>query len=149
MDDVARKPEQFAAASLDWAKLNAVRSKTSKTEAILFSRRRKHRRCQRGIRVGKQDLRAGDGAVFWRLRAASGVRPGEAVEPQVWSRGREFRGKYNILPGAVAVEQARSERAKGTIWTDGPRLEERRWKSRSGVLSADDRGVGREALLPG
>ena len=51
------------------------------------------------------------------------MKPREKVEPQVWSEGREFPGKYNILPETVALEQARSERAAGTIWTDGTRLE--------------------------
>lgn len=41
--DVVRKLEQCASASLEWAQDNAVRFETAKTEAILFSRRRKHR----------------------------------------------------------------------------------------------------------
>ena len=51
VEEVAGKLERCAATSLAWAENNAVRFETSKTEAILFSRRRKHRRCQRGIRV--------------------------------------------------------------------------------------------------
>ena len=54
LDDVVRKLEQFAAASFQWADDNAVRFETSKTEAIIFSRRRRHRRCERGIRMGGQ-----------------------------------------------------------------------------------------------
>lgn len=45
---VARKLEQSAAASLEWADSNAVRYETTNTEAILLSRR-KHRCTQRGI----------------------------------------------------------------------------------------------------
>ena len=52
LDDVVRKLEGCAAASLQWAEGNAVRFETSKTEAVLFSRRRQHRRCGRAIRVG-------------------------------------------------------------------------------------------------
>ena len=67
-----------------------------------------------------------EGAVVRRLRAASGIRPGEVAEPQVWSEGRESPGKYNILPDAVAFEQARNERAQGIIWTDGSRPDDGR-----------------------
>ena len=45
-------------------------------------------------------------AVVRRLRAASGVRLGDAAEPQVWSGGREFQGRYSILPDAVAFERS-------------------------------------------
>ena len=57
LDDVAGKLERCAAASLEWAEHNAVRFETTKTEAILFSRRRRHRRTQRGIRVGGETVR--------------------------------------------------------------------------------------------
>ena len=73
-----------------------------------------------------------------RILAASGVRPGEEVEPQVWSEGRAYPGKCNILPESVALEQAKNERAEGTIWTDGSRLEDGRvgaacsWQTREG-----------------
>ena len=43
LDDVVRKLEGCAAASLQWAEGNAVRFETSKAEAVLFSRRRQHR----------------------------------------------------------------------------------------------------------
>ena len=52
MDDVVGKLERCTAASLKWADSNAVRFEESKTEAILFSKRRKHKRCRREIRVG-------------------------------------------------------------------------------------------------
>ena len=47
-----QKLEQCAAASLAWAGDNAARFETSKTEAILFSRRRAHKSCRAPIRVG-------------------------------------------------------------------------------------------------
>ena len=52
VDDVAEELERCAAASLEWAGDNAARFEESKTEAILFSKRRKHKRCRRKIRVG-------------------------------------------------------------------------------------------------
>ena len=79
-----------------------------------------------------------EGAVVLRLRAASGVRPGEEVESQVWSQGREFPGKFSIPPDTVTLEQARSEKARGTIGTDGSRLDDGRvgaacsWQTRGG-----------------
>ena len=52
VEDVVSKLERCAQASLEWADNNAVRFEESKTEAILFSNRRKRRQCRRGIRVG-------------------------------------------------------------------------------------------------
>ena len=97
-----------------------------------------HMHTPQGGEGPEETLEREDGAVFRRLRAASGVRPGEAVEPQLWNRGREFPEKYNIFPDAVAFEQARNGRAQGTIWTDGSRLEDDRvgaacsWQTASG-----------------
>ena len=39
IDDVSARLERCATASLEWAENNAVRFETTKTEAILFSRR--------------------------------------------------------------------------------------------------------------
>ena len=47
IDDVSNKLERCAAASLRWADDNAVSFEASRTEAILFSKRRKHRQCVR------------------------------------------------------------------------------------------------------
>ena len=52
VDDVVNKLERCARASLDWADNNAVRSEETKTEAILFSNKRKHRQCRWEVRVG-------------------------------------------------------------------------------------------------
>ena len=65
LDDAATKLEGCARASLGWAESNAVQFETAKTEAILFSRKRKHRRCQRGIRVGDQTVRFAPDATWW------------------------------------------------------------------------------------
>ena len=52
VDEVVEKLERCAEASLRWADSNAVRFEESKTEAILFSNRRRNRQCRREIRVG-------------------------------------------------------------------------------------------------
>ena len=65
LDDVTTKLEGCARASLRWAESNAVRFETAKTEAILFSRKRKHRRCQRGIRVGNQTVHFAPDSTRW------------------------------------------------------------------------------------
>ena len=44
---------------------NVVRFETSKTEAIIFSRQRRHRRCDRGVRVGDQAVRFAREATRW------------------------------------------------------------------------------------
>ena len=54
---VAQKLEMCAAASLRWANDNAVHFETSKTKAILLSKKRKHRQSNRTIRVGNQTVR--------------------------------------------------------------------------------------------
>ena len=65
LEDMVRKLEGCAATSLQWAEDNAVRFETSKTEAVLFSRRRQHRRCGRAIRVGDQQVHFAEGATCW------------------------------------------------------------------------------------
>ena len=65
IQDVATKLERCAEAGLKWAGQNAVRFETTKTEAILSSRRRKHRGCQRSIRVGAQRVQFAPGATQW------------------------------------------------------------------------------------
>ena len=54
---MVNKLERCAAASLKWADDNAVRFEASKTEATLFSKKRKYRRCEREIRVGTHRAR--------------------------------------------------------------------------------------------
>ena len=54
LDEVVHKLERCAELSLSWAKDNAVSFETSKTEAILFTRKRKHRHWNRKIQVGSQ-----------------------------------------------------------------------------------------------
>ena len=56
ISEVVQRLEKCAAASLGWARDNAVRFKTSKIESVLFSRRRKHwqEKAEKAIRVGDQ-----------------------------------------------------------------------------------------------
>ena len=80
------------------------------------------------------------GATVSRLRAASGVKPGETVEPQVWSEDRTSPGQCVILEGGLALDNARNwyVNAWETIWTDGSGLEDGRvgaacaWRTREG-----------------
>ena len=67
IDEVVRKLEQYAATSPRWADNNAVRFETSKTEAMLFSRRRKHWRAKakKAIRVGDQTVHFSRAVTRW------------------------------------------------------------------------------------
>ena len=65
LDEVVDELEKCAAASLQWAKRNAVKFETPKTEAIHFSRQRRHRQCERGIRVGDQTVHFAHEATRW------------------------------------------------------------------------------------
>ena len=62
---VATGLKRCARASPKWERGNAVRFEMAKTEAIFFSRRRKHRRCQRVIRVGDQTVHFSPDATQW------------------------------------------------------------------------------------
>ena len=67
IEEVTRGLEACAAESLRWAEGSAVRFETSKTEAVLLSRRRGHgrqREC-RPIRVGDQEVHFAREATRW------------------------------------------------------------------------------------
>ena len=68
-------------------------------------------------------LKREEGVVVRRLRAPSGTKAGETVEPQVWEGGRTFPGGYTIDEEGPALETAQCWRARGIIWTDGSRLD--------------------------
>ena len=65
LDDVISKLERCSAASLRWASNNAVSFETPKAEAIHFSRRGRHRQCQRGARAGDQTVCFAREATRW------------------------------------------------------------------------------------
>ena len=58
-------PKGCAAASFKWANDNAVHFETSKTEAILLSKKRKYRQSNKAIRVGNQTVRFAREATRW------------------------------------------------------------------------------------
>ena len=78
---------------------------------------------QTAQRGGGEILMRGDGAVVQRLRAASGTRPGETVEPQDWSQSRTFPGQVYIDKEKPALETAKEWRSRDTVWTDGSRFD--------------------------
>ena len=90
-------------------------------------------------RGGLQEILNREGVTITRrFKAASGTKPGETVEPQVWSEGSLFPGRYFIDSEGPALETAQNWRTGGTIWTDGSRLGNggvgavRTWKTREG-----------------
>ena len=60
-----------------------------------------------------------------RIRAASGIKPGETVEPQEWGQGRIFPGAVSIEGESEALHTAQNwdEAGYDTIWTEGSRLD--------------------------
>lgn len=68
-------------------------------------------------------LERDNGAIMARLRAATGIRRGETVEPQTWSERWVFPGQVKVPDDGPALENARNARTGGTIWTDGSRLD--------------------------
>jgi len=78
------------------------------------------------------------GTIVSRLKAASGTKRGETVEPQVWSEDKCFPGECTIEDKGPALEAAQNWRVRGTIWTDGSRLDSGKvgaacaWQTREG-----------------
>ena len=108
LDDVARKLERCAEASLEWGEHNAVRFETTKTEAILFSRRRKHRRTQMGVRVGGQLYRFAPEETRWLgifLGSALTLRENRRHRirkaRQAEARPRRIVNRYGVPPGSA------------------------------------------------
>ena len=67
-------------------------------------------------------LETNGAAITRRLKVATDTRPGETVEPQVWSEDRTFPSSFCIAPREQALGTARSWRTRDTIWTDGSRF---------------------------
>ena len=75
-------------------------------------------------------------------QAAAGARSGglKTVEPQEWSEGRAFPGRYSIDDAGPTLERALGWGAGGTIWIDGSRLDSGgvgaayAWKAREGWM---------------
>ena len=108
LDDVMRKLERCAAVSLEWGERNAVRFETAKTEAILFSRKRRHRRTQRGVQVGERTYRYSPEETRWlgifldsalTLRENRRHRIGKARQAE--ARLRRIVNQYGVPPGSA------------------------------------------------
>ena len=137
LDDVVRKLEGCAAASLRWAESNAVCFETSKTEVVLFSRRRgpRHRRCERTIRVGDQQIRFAEGATHWlgiwldsALTLAENRRIRIGKGRQAEARLRRIISTYGVPPAAarslqMAVIQGTMLYASELTWEGSKRVE--------------------------
>ena len=135
LDDVIRKLERCAEASLRWADSNAVRFETTKTEAILFSRKRKHHQCHRGVRVRGQTVHFAGEATRWlgiwldsslslaenRCRWIGKTRQAEA-------RLRRIVSTYGVPPAAarglqMAIVQGTMLYASELTWSGGQGVE--------------------------
>ena len=106
--EVVQKLERCAAASLEWARGNAVRFEMSKTEAILFSRKRAHKRCQAPIRVGDQTVRFAPEATRWlgiwlasELKLVENRHHRIAKARQAEARLRRIVSKYGVPPAST------------------------------------------------
>ena len=106
--EVVQGLEGCAAAWLEWAEGNAVRFETSRTEAILFSRRQAYRRCQALIRVGKQTVRFASEATRWLgIWLDSELRPVEnrhrriAKTRQAEARLRRIVSQHGVHPSST------------------------------------------------
>ena len=146
VDDVATKLEQCARASLEWANGNAVRFETTKAKAILFSRRRKHRRCQRGIQVDEQMVHFAPEATRWlgiwldsaltlqenRRQRIGGIRQGEA-------RIRRIVNQYGAPP--ASDRNLQMSLVQGTMLYAA----ELSWSGRKGIEGEYQRAINRMA----
>ena len=127
IDGVSRKLERCAAASLRWADDNAVRFEASKTEASLFSRRQKHRRCEREVRVGTHQARFNPGAMRWlgiwldsTLNLAENRRRRIGQTRQAVARLRRIANQYDLQP---AIVQGTTLNASELSWNGGKEVE--------------------------
>ena len=106
--EVVQRLERCATASLTWAEGNAVRFEMSKTEAILFSRKRAHKRCQAPVRIGDQTVRFAPEATRWlgiwldsELRLVENRHRRIAKARQAEARLRRIVSKYGVPPAST------------------------------------------------
>ena len=106
--EVVRRLEQCAAATLEWASSNAVRFEETKAEAIFFSKKRSHHRCDAPIRVGDQIVRFAPEATRWlgrRLDSTLSLVENRsrrvAKTRQVEARLRRITSRYGVPPAAA------------------------------------------------
>ena len=103
---------------------------------------------QRGGRP-EEILERDEGTVAWRLRTASGTKPGETVEPQEWSQGKPFPGACFKGGESEALYTAQNwiESGCDTIWTDGSRLDSGRIGAACAWQTAQEDWTGRGFFL--
>ena len=154
------KLEQCAAASLRWADDNAVRFEVSKTEAILFSKRRKHRRREREIRVGTRRVRFNPGATRWlgiwldsTLNLTENRKRRIGKTRQAEARLRRIVNQYGVPPAAArnlqaAIVQGTMLYASELTWSGGKEVEKeyqlainRMGRASLGAFQSTPRGI--------
>ena len=118
--EVVQGLERCATASLAWADGNAVRFEISKTEAILFFRRKTHHRCRTSIRVEDQIVRFAPEATRWlgiwldsELRLVENRRRRIAKARQAEAGLRRIILKYGAPP--ASCRNLRTALVQGTI----------------------------------
>ena len=108
--EVIRKLEQCAEASLTWAEGNAVRFETSKTEAILPSKKRAHRRCDSAIQVGPDHpLRSRGHPLAGHLARLSAYSRREPPTPQ------RLKTRGSRSPRRSGAPSVKARYSEGTI----------------------------------
>ena len=169
LSDVVDKLERCAAASLQWVDNNAVRFETSKTEAILFPKKRKHRRCDRTIRARGQSVKFASEATRWlgiwldsTLSLAANRRWRIAKTRQAKARLRRIVNKYGVPPAAArnlqtAIVQGTMLYAAELTWSGQKGVErEYQWainrmgRSTLGAFGSTPQGIvaGESGLTP-
>ena len=135
LDEVVHKLERCAELSLSWAKDNAVSFETSKTEAILFTRKRKHRHCNRTIQVGSQQVKFAGEATRWlgiwldstlTLAENRRIRLGKARQAE--ARLRRIVSQYGVPPSTartlqISIIQGTMLYAAELTWNGGKNIE--------------------------
>ena len=111
--EAVRRLEQCTAATLEWASCNAVRFEETKTEAILFSKKKSHHRCNAPIRVGDQTVRFAPEATRWlgiwldlTLSLVENQRRRVAKTRQAEARLRHITARYGVPPAAARKLQS-------------------------------------------
>ena len=145
LNDVVDKLERCAEASLQWADHNAVRFETSKTEAVLFSKKRKTPPLQHWQRHpgGQPDrpLRVGDHTLAWDLAGlhalAESRRRRIGKTRQAEAGLRRIVSKYGAPP--AAARNLQSEIVQGTMLY----ASELAWKGQRSAEDEDQLAIDR------
>ena len=125
--------ERCAVASPEWADNNAVRFEASKTEAIIFFKRRSHHRCEREARVGTHRVRFNPGATRWlgvwlnsTLNLAENSKRRIGKTRQAEARLLRIVNQYGTPPAAARNPSQKLYREPCSTHRTSPGTEERR-----------------------